>query len=879
MKTESSILIVDDNEMLCDNLRDALEDDGFTVGSAHNGKDAISLSESNKYDIALVDFNLPDISGTELVNNLVGTSPSMEFLLITAHATLESAIDQVKQGRVISYKLKPLDLDHILLLLKEVSKRRNLEKLLKESEEKYCSLSENTQDAILSSVNGIITDWNKSAEKLFGYTRDRIIGQPINILFPDKHKKEHLGGFDRFAKTGEVRKISKSVEVSALTKEGIEIQIEMYLNCQRLGREEYLCTAIIRDIGERREAVEHLRKLAHAMEFSPSTIVITDTAGRIEYANPKFTQLTGYSIEEAIGKNPSILKSGKTSSKVYEELWKTIKNGNEWRGEFCNRKKNGDLYWESASISPVKNDKGVITNFVAIKNDITVRRQTVKKLKESEAKLHNIMASLYEVSIIIYDRDGKILELWSSPEMNKRYGMHAVDTVGRSIRDFVPPDQIEQRLAEIHRVFDSGEKILLEYVAVFPGGCFWQEASLCRMQDSIGNITGVIGFIRDVTKRKKMEGAILQSEKLNSLGTITAGIAHEFNNILGIVLGSAEVLEGGHNDERALKRGLVDIIKACDDGGVIVKRMRAFSDVEVKQSDCILYDVGHIIKDAIDFTMPRWKHVAQISGTKFHIDTDGMKNTPEIFCNPTELREVFVNLINNAINAMPDGGSIFFSMMSYQNKVLISVSDTGIGMTEYVKKNVFDPFYSTRKPQGTGLGMSIAYSIIKRHGGNIEVESEVGKGATFTLSIPISKAVVQRAELSEQISEIACKKFRVLVIDDERRMCETLKKFFSKDGHMVKTASNGAYAIELAGREEFDLVLCDLAMTDTNGYDVIKVLNRTEYRPVIGIITGWNEELPLLEKEEFKVDFVVRKPFSFSELAKKINEQIQNLRD
>ncbi len=502
------------------------------------------------------------------------------------------------------------------------------------------------------------------------------------------------------------------------------------------------------DITERKKKEDQINKLSHALGFSPTTIVITDNKGKIEYVNPKLTQLTGYSPEEVIGKKPSILQSGKTPPELYRGLWETIKNGDEWRGELCNRKKNGQLYWEYASISPVKNDKGVITNFIAVKED--------------------------------------------------------------------------------------------------------------------------------VTERKKMEEALLRSDKLNALGTATAGIVHEFNNIMGIILSSSEVLEGRLDDERALKRGLGDIIKACDDGGVIVRRIRAFSDVEVNQSDYILIDIGHIIKEAIRFTMPRWKNIAQASGIKFHIDTEGMKKTPEVFCNPTELSEVFVNLISNAIDAMPDGGRISFSTMSYLDKAFISVSDTGIGMTEDVKKKVFDPFFSTRKPQGTGLGMSITYSIIKRHGGDIEVESEAGKGTTFILGIPIGENVVQKTALNEPSSEIISKKLRILVIDDEEIMCMALNRYFSRSGHMVKTADNGAKAIELASKEDFDLVLCDLAMPEVSGYDVIKVINKMDHRPTIGIVTGRDERLTLIEKDGLRVDFVVRKPFNFLELAKQINGQIKN---
>lgn len=211
METKSRIFIVDDNKELCTNICDILEENGYTVEYANNGKDAIVLLQKNRYDIALVDVKLPDIPGAELIKKLMSISPSTEFIYITAYASLDSAIEAVKQEHVVSYETKPLDMNRLLSILMQVTKRRKVE--------------------------------------------------------------------------------------------------------------------------------DQIRKLSHAVEQSPSVVMITDLKGKIEFVNSKFTQLTGFSIDEAIGQLPSILKSDKTSPEVYKELWKTITSGKEWRGEFCNKKK------------------------------------------------------------------------------------------------------------------------------------------------------------------------------------------------------------------------------------------------------------------------------------------------------------------------------------------------------------------------------------------------------------------------------------------------------------------------------------------------------------------------------------------------------------
>jgi len=399
------------------------------------------------------------------------------------------------------------------------------------------------------------------------------------------------------------------------------------------------------------------------------------------------------------------------------------------------------------------------------------------------------------------------------------------------------------------------------------------EKELLNMLLSIGNQIGL--FIKQKQSEsevKKMEEALVHTERLKSLGTITAGVAHEFNNILAVMMGSAEVLEGGFKDDKELKKGLHAIIKAGGDGAEIVERMLTFAKTEAKDtSDYVFFDINHLIKEAIEFTMPRWKNMAQSKGISYCMDTEGMEEVPEIFCNPTELREVFMNLINNAMDAMSDGGGISFSSRSDESTVFVSVSDTGKGMSEEVKQKIFDPFFTTRRPQGTGLGMSVSYSVIKRHDGTIEVESEEGRGTTFNINIPIRKEAVQKVVTTEPVRKSKTKALHILVADDEKDICVNLNEFLSREGHTVKTVNGGAEAIELARKENFDLVLCDLAMPEVTGHDVLKALNELDKRPKVGLITGWDEKLTF-DKGELKADFVAKKPFKLLELARQIDD-------
>ena len=397
--------------------------------------------------------------------------------------------------------------------------------------------------------------------------------------------------------------------------------------------------------------------------------------------------------------------------------------------------------------------------------------------------------------------------------------------------------------------------------------------------------------------KHKMEEALIQSEKMKSLGTITAGISHEFNNILNIISGKVQLLQMDYNDNSELKDELSTIMESIDDGVAITDNMLKITKLGNSTSEYEPFYLNELLEQSIEFMKPRWKSMAQANGIDYIIDQKGIENVSQLLCNPTEIREVFTNIINNALDAMPDGGTITVatrcvrseelgveskkgnaSELRTQNSELkgdfveITLADTGKGMTKEVKSLMFDPFFTTRCPEGTGLGMSMAYGIIIRHGGKIEVNSEVGKGTTLTLQFPTTNKKVSPTATLETEQEINIKNLRILVVDDEEDFCDIMDKFLSRKGHNVKTVDNGADAIGIIKAEDFDLVLSDIGMLCVNGYEVARAINKLEKRPKIGIITGWREKLERFDEEDTKADFILKKPFKLPELSKHIND-------
>jgi signal transduction histidine kinase len=380
---------------------------------------------------------------------------------------------------------------------------------------------------------------------------------------------------------------------------------------------------------------------------------------------------------------------------------------------------------------------------------------------------------------------------------------------------------------------------------------------------------------KEIVDRKKMEETLLQSEKLKSLGVIAAGVAHEFNNLLAVIIGTAELLDSGIEDDQDLKNGLNDIIKAGDNGAGIVKDMLLYvkSQEEADISDFTPNDIRCLLDEAINFTSHRWESMAQAKGVDYQICREDMREIPEVLCRHAELQGVFINIINNALDAMPDGGRLSFSTSSNDDTVFINISDTGNGMPEDVRTQIFDPFFTTRRPLGTGLGLSVSYGVIVRHGGKIEAESEEGKGTTFNVSIPVRKDVVQKEVPPEYERRVTRRKLHILVVDDNEDICDIVDGVLTRGGHAVTSVDNGAEAIILAGKKDFDLVMCDLLMPEVSGHEVVSVVNRMEQKPKIGVMTGWSEDVDLTKdgKVKLNVDFIIKKPFKFPDLARHVN--------
>ncbi|MCF6157984.1 MAG: PAS domain S-box protein [wastewater metagenome] len=512
---------------------------------------------------------------------------------------------------------------------------------------------------------------------------------------------------------------------------------------------------------QRKQMEEQLRKLSLAIEQNPGIVIITDAHANIEYVNPKFTELTGYTLEEVRGKNPRILKSEKTPPEVYGQLWNAAILTGEWHGELINRKKNGELYWEFAHISPVKDSQGTITHFMKIAEDIT----RIKQVEEEKEKLRE---QLY----------------------------HA--------------------------------------------------------------------------------------QRLESIGRFSGAIAHDFNNILSAIIGCGEQLRRKAEKKGPLMEFIQRILSAAEKGVNLTDGLLTFSRKHTVKPKPV--NLNETIKRSTDL-LHRLIH----KDITFNVVLSDKDCT--VIANNNQIEQVLMNLATNARDAMPNGGvlTIRTNTVDFDTKtaracgldkggtyVLMSVSDTGMGMSKETKQRLFEPFFTTKEVgKGTGLGLAIIYGIIKQHKGCITVDSEPGKGTTFNIYLPAGRLTNEGNGQTESQSPTATgSKGTILMAEDEEDFRRNLKTVFEEHGYTIIDAVDGEDAVDkfMKNKDTVTLLLLDLMMPKKNGKDVYDEIKKEKPDIKAFFMSGYSRniihtKLPV----ENRLDFI-SKNLSLADILKKVSE-------
>jgi nitrogen fixation negative regulator NifL len=489
---------------------------------------------------------------------------------------------------------------------------------------------------------------------------------------------------------------------------------------------------------------EELRLLAAAVEQASDSIIITDRSGTILFANEAFCAVSGFAKGDVIGKNPRIQKSGETPEAVYQEMWRTITGGAAWTGEIKNRREDGVEYWARLRVAPVFEGKA-ITNFVATHVDITREREMVAALRQSEADLRRILDTIPE-GVGIH-QDGRFV--YANSAMAVILGADAHEAlVGRHFAEFAHETSqalVEARLREA-RTIDfipfredrfrrlDGSSVDVEHLSV---------------KVTFGGRDALLVVVRDITEKKRFSTKLMEVDRLVSMGTLAAGVAHEINNPLSFVLGNLDVLRETSeriklavNEGRALTDDLVqefdEILSDVRDGAhrvtQIVRDLKAYT--RAPDANLASVQVDDVLDATARMALNQVKHKARF--------VKEFGNPPVVRANEGRLSQVFLNLIVNAAQAIKVGkvSDNEIRLKTYVDdggRVVAEIRDTGAGISPENLGRIFDSFFSTKPAgEGTGLGLAISQNLVFAMGGDITVESEVGKGSVFRVILPVA---------------------------------------------------------------------------------------------------------------------------------------------
>jgi PAS domain S-box-containing protein len=585
---------------------------------------------------------------------------------------------------------------------------------------------------------------------------------------------------------------------------------------------------------ERQRAEENVVKLSKAVEQSPVSVIITDPKGNIEYVNSKFIMITGYSLEEVKGKNPRILQSGEKTAEDYSKLWSAILSGVEWRGEFHNKKKNGELFWENAVISPLLNQRGKVTHFIAVNEDITEKKLTLERILKSEEQFRSTWENSFD-GMRLTDSNGIIVEV--NEAYCKLVKKDRSELLGKNLlsvylkQDEKAPERYKER-------FNSGhiETKLETKVVLWNGEEKWISLSNSFIQTGKEKKL-LLSILRDISAQKEYESELMiakdKAEEMSRVkSNFLANMSHELRTPLVAILGYSEFLKEELTSNSELTPMIDNIMKGGNRLLETVNLILNFSQSESGKKELSVdkMNIIPLLKESFNLFIPL--------AANAKLEYNFKSSNEEINCQIDErlFREVISNLINNAVK-FTESGAVTLSVESINQMAVIKIIDTGIGIPLDKQAVIWEEFRQvseglSRSFEGTGLGLTLVKNNTELMKGTISLESEVGKGSAFIVEFPLTETTNVTTEKSiktlgnneiEQIKSTPKTNKNILYVEDDKISVQYVTLIL-KEKYNVDAVATAAKAIEMLKQKEYDLILMDINLS--RGMDGVQL---TEY--------------------------------------------------
>ncbi|HST19596.1 MAG TPA: PAS domain S-box protein, partial [Blastocatellia bacterium] len=604
-------------------------------------------------------------------------------------------------------------------------------------------------------------------------------------------------------------------------------------------------------------------ELEATFDAMTDAVIITDTEDRVLRANRAYYKLRGFEPEQVMGR----------------ELAEIGHTNDDWRlCETCIRRREGRhaIIVKTAAdnatgrdleirVDPIYNLAGERVGAVQVLRDLTEMRLAEAEAEKVSALLRNLADSAYD-AVYATDHDGRFL--WANKRAADLFGFDSQKLEGEFFLQSIHEDDLERVRTGFERAA-RGDADRYEARYVTGDGSLRHVLITNSPVYADSKVVAVLGNVRDLTEERLEVEQVMRDDKLRALGQLASGVAHNFNNSLTAVLGYTQLVLGRVSDTK-ITRHLKTVETAALDAAKMVQRIQNFARQQQDEPSGPS-DLNQIIRDALDLTRSRWRDDARATGIVYDIDFSPADELVAM-CDQSAMREVFVNIIINALDAMMVGGRLTITTVTEGDKAIIKFVDTGCGMTEQVRQRIFEPFYTTKGAKGYGMGLAVTYGIVERHGGIIQVASQAGHGSTFTIKLPLGRT--QQGEQVEMLPDISPREASILVVDDEASIRALLRDILRARGHKVLVAEDGLAGLKAIESRRFDMVITDLSMPGVDGWTIANEARRRWPETKLVIVTGYGgfAEMEVPGGDTSLIDALISKPFNIAQIDATISK-------